>query len=50
MLIPWCRDAKLGLCKFLPSHTPPTGTDQNVDPESKRWHDPLEEGLSAKSS
>lgn len=43
-------DAKLGLCEFLPSHIPPMGTDQRVDPESRSWHDPLEEVLSAKIS
>lgn len=31
-------DAKVGLCKFLLSHMPPTDTDQMVDPESKSWH------------
>lgn len=43
-------DTKLGLCEFLPSQMPPTGTDQKVDPEFKSWHDPLEEVLSAKIS
>lgn len=43
-------DAKVGLCKFLLSHMLPTGTDQKVDPESRSWHNRLEEELSVKTS